>query len=314
MNPDPNLLVGFAGADDAGVYRLGPDQALVLTVDFITPPVDDPYLYGQIAAANALSDVYAMGGRPLVCLNLACFPFTRLDEEVLGKIMAGSSAKVTEAGAVVAGGHTVEDSEPKFGLSVTGLVHPERIWTNHGASAGDVLILTRPIGSGVLFNANREGKVSAAALEACTRQLVQLNDASARIAADYAVHAATDISGFGLAGHGLEMARGSGVTLQIDSGSVPFFDEALAMYERGVTTRVNQSNRAMVANQCDFGSLPRFWQEMMIDPQTSGGLLIAVAESDAPGLQEALVAGGVPAARVIGRVTGLTGEHHVVFS
>ncbi|MBD3648483.1 MAG: selenide, water dikinase SelD, partial [Pseudomonadales bacterium] len=211
-----DLLVGFGGSDDAGVYRIDADKALVLTADFITPPVDDARVYGEIAAANALSDVYAMGGRPLACLHLACFPTGKLDQQIRVDILAGSMSKVTEAGAVVAGGHTVQDDEPKFGLSVTGVVHPERIWTNRGAEPGDKLILTKPLGSGVLFNANLKGLVSETALSACIDQLTRLNDVSAETFASYAIHAATDISGFGLAGHAYEVAKGSNVTLHID--------------------------------------------------------------------------------------------------
>jgi selenide,water dikinase len=212
--------VGFDTHDDAAVYRLDEKTALVLTADLITPPVDDAFQFGQIAAANALSDVYAMGGRPIACLNLVGFPSDKLDAAVLQQIIAGALSKVTEAGAVLAGGHTTEDEEPKFGLSVTGLVHPEKVWTNSGARPGDVLLLTKPIGSGVLFNANRKGWVSAAAMATCLEALVTLNRVAAEVLSGFEVHAVTDVTGFGLAGHGLEVAQGSGVTLRIETGTV----------------------------------------------------------------------------------------------
>ena len=229
---DPNLLVGFETSDDAGVYRLGEDTAIVVTADFITPPVDDPFTFGRIGAANSLSDVYAMGGRPVACLNLIGFPSEDLGPEVLHGIVEGALSKITEAGAVLAGGHTTNDDEPKFGLSVTGVVHPDRYWRNAGARPGDALILTKPIGSGVIFNANLKGLLSREALEETLAVLTELNRTAAETLARFDVHAATDITGFGLAGHALEMARGSGVTLEIDVDSVPTLPEALEMYER----------------------------------------------------------------------------------
>ncbi|HUJ73860.1 MAG TPA: selenide, water dikinase SelD, partial [bacterium] len=218
---DPNLLVGTATSDDAGVYRIAPDQALVFTVDFITPPVDDPYLFGQVAAANALSDVYAMGGKPLTCMNLVGFPSKKLPGEVLKQIVAGAMGKIQEAGAVLVGGHSTEDEEPKFGLSVTGVVHPDKIWRNDTARVGDKLVLTKPIGSGVLFNANRKGLVSATALQACLGWCTQLNKVPAEVAAGFEIHACTDITGFGLAGHTFNMAKGSLTTFVMDLARVP---------------------------------------------------------------------------------------------
>jgi selenide,water dikinase len=311
---DPNLLVGFATRDDAAVYRLNDEQAIVLTADIITPPVDDPYQFGQIAAANSLSDVYAMGGRPITCLNLVGFPTDKLPPEVLHRIVAGALAKITEAGAVLAGGHTTEDEEPKFGLSVTGLVHPERFWTNAGARAGDALLLTKPIGSGVLFNANRKGRVSAAALAACVEILTTLNKAAAEVLHAHTVHAATDVTGFGLAGHGLEVAEASGVALRFEVDAVPLLDEALAMYERGVTTGVNAANREMVAAATRFErELPRWHEEIFLDPQTSGGLLVALPADEAEPALAALHAAGVAHARRIGRVEPYDGRHRLVF-
>jgi len=303
LNADPNLLVGTETADDAGVYRLSDDIALVLTADYITPPVDDPYLFGQVAAANALSDVYAMGGKPITALNLAGFPSDQLPLESLQQIIAGALSKIHEAGAVLAGGHTTEDEEPKFGLSVTGVVHPDKVWRNVGAQVGDRLILTKPIGSGVLFNANRKGYVSEAALDACLRILTTLNRRAAEVLAGFSVHACTDVTGFGLAGHGYGMAKGSGITLAIDLDAVPVMDEALAMYERGVTTGVNATNRAQVQGHLRFErELPLWRQEIVFDPQTSGGLLAALPAEQAEPALEALHAAGIEAARLVGEV------------
>ncbi len=311
---DPNLLVGYAGSDDAGVYRLTDDLAIVMTADFITPPVDDPYLYGQVAAANALSDVYAMGGRPLACLNLVCFPAKKLPMEVLNRIVAGALSKITEAGAVLAGGHSIDDDEPKFGLSVTGLVHPEKIWRNSGAMAGDALILTKPIGSGVLFNANLKKMVSGQALDACLAALTTLNRQAAEVMQAFEIHAATDITGFGLAGHALEMVKGSGVGLEIGLDRLPILPEALDMYRQGVTTGVNPYNRQLVEPRARFdAAVPAWHQEIVFDPQTSGGLLAAVPAGQADELVAELRAKGVDAARIIGRVVELEGATHLVF-
>jgi selenide,water dikinase len=303
LNQDPNLLVGTETADDAGVYRLNDDTALVLTADYITPPVDDPYLFGQVAAANALSDVYAMGGRPITALNLVGFPSDQLPLEMLERIIAGALSKIHEAGAVLAGGHSTEDEEPKFGLSVTGLVHPDRIWRNVGARPGDRLLLTKPLGSGVLFNANRKGWVSRAALDACLAHLTTLNRRAAEVLAGFTVNACTDVTGFGLAGHGFEMAKASGVTLAIGLEGLPVMDESLEMYRRGMTTGVNHSNRALVTGQLRFEREFLPWQqEILFDPQTSGGLLASLPADEAEAALAALHAGGVPAAVLVGEV------------
>jgi len=313
-NQDPNLLVGFDTSDDAAVYRLDGERALVMTADIITPPVDDPHLFGQIAAANALSDVFAMGGKPLVCLNLIGFPSDKLGPEVLHGMVEGALSKVTEAGAVLAGGHTTEDEEPKFGLSVTGIVHPERAWTNAGARVGDALIMTKPLGSGVLFNANLKGWVSKEALDACLKVITTLNKTAAEVMHDFDIHGATDITGFGLAGHGLEMAEGSGAALRIEIDAVPLMDEALAMYERGMTTGVNTVNRQLVEAKWHFErELPVWHQEIFVDPQTSGALLAAVAPEQADDLVAALEAAGVPVARRIGEVVPYEAPRRLIF-
>lgn len=314
-NTDPDLLVGFSTSDDAAVYRLNGGQAVVTTADIITPPVDDPYLFGQIAAANALSDVFAMGGKPLACLNLVGFPSAKLEPEVLHRMVEGALSKVVEAGAVLAGGHTTDDDEPKYGLAVTGVVHPDKIWTNAGAKPGDVLILTKPIGSGVLFNANLKGWVSKEALDACVEVITTLNLAAAEVLWYFTVHGATDITGFGLAGHALEMAEASDVTLRIKIDTVPIMDEALEVYQRGMTTGVNGVNRQLIESATRFErSLPRWHEEIFVDPQTSGGLLVSVPAEDAEEILAAFHEAGVEHARIIGRAEAFVeGTHRLIF-
>ena len=308
------MLVGFETSDDAAIYCLTDEIALVMTADFITPPVNDPYLYGQIAAANAISDIYAMGGTPLTCLNLVCFPQEILEPEILHEIISGALSKITEAGAVLAGGHTIEDHEPKFGLSVTGTVHPDKYWTNSGARVGDVLILTKPIGSGVLFNASAKNWVSPEAMDECILILVTLNKTAAQIMAAFDIHAATDVTGFGLAGHGYEMASGSKVCLEFEMEKLPLMRDAVEMYAKGVTTGVNAHNRKMVEKDTRFDTdLPAWHQEIVFDPQTSGGLLAAVPEDQAEDLLKSLLEAGVSHAKCIGRVKAVEDDTLLVF-
>ena len=307
--------MGYETSDDAGVYRLTDDVAIITTADFITPPVNDPYVFGQIAAANALGDVYAMGGRPITCLNLAGFPSKKLGLDVLNRIVAGGLSKITEAGAVLAGGHTTEDEEPKYGLAVTGIVHPLRFWSNAGARPGDALVLTKPLGSGVLFNANLKGWVSAEALTECLTVITQLNRTAAEIMQGFEIHAATDITGFGLSGHAFEMARGSQVQLRLSIGALPIMREALEMYERGMSTGVNQHNRRLVENHIRFeNELPAWHREIVYDPQTSGGLMVAVSEQQGWELVTTLLQAGVAPAAVIGRVDRLEDDTYLVFT
>ena len=307
--------MGFDTSDDAGVYRLDDDKAIVVTADFITPPVDDPFLFGQIGAANSLSDIYAMGGKPLTCLNLIGFPTDQLGPEILHGIVEGALSKITEAGAVLAGGHTTADDEPKFGLSVTGIVHPDNYWRNIGARPGDVLVLTKPIGSGVLFNANLKKWVSEQALYECISHITTLNKVAAETMADFSIHAATDITGFALAGHALEMAKGSSVTLEIQADQVPTMSEALAMYEKGVSTGVNAENRALIEKETRFASTLSTWhQEIFVDPQTSGGLLVSLPAAQGDTLVNALRDKGVEAACIIGAVAELKDEMYLTFS
>lgn len=302
QNHDANLLVGFDTSDDAGVYRLREDLAIVNTADFITPPVDDPFMFGQIAAANALSDIFAMGAKPLTCLNLAGFPSGKLPDEVLQQIIAGALDKITEAGAVLAGGHTTRDDEPKFGLSVTGVVHPDKIWRNIGAKPGDALILTKPIGSGVLLNANLKGWVSDAALQKCLQSMIELNKTAAEIFTEFDVHAATDVTGFGLAGHAYEMT-GESVRFEIMLDKVPIMDEALAMYEKGMGTGSNLPNRQQVSHTFRFDRNVEPWhEEIVFDPQTSGGLLVAIPGAEAEKAVQRLRNNGIADATIIGNV------------
>ena len=289
-------------------------MALVTTADFITPPVNEPYIFGQIAAANSISDIYAMGGRPITCLNLAMFPAKKLEPEVLHQIVAGALSKITESGAVLAGGHTIEDDEPKFGLAVTGIVHPRKYWSNRGARAGDGLILTKPVGSGVLFNANLKKWVSDEAMKECISVLTTLNRKAAEVMSSFEVHAATDITGFGLAGHCYEMVKGSQVAMEFSVDRIPIMREALEMYEKGVTTGVNAYNRELVAEAIRFEKdLPPWHKEIVYDPQTSGGLLVAVPEREGESLLKALQAAGVKWASLVGRVKPVSGATHLVF-
>jgi selenide,water dikinase len=313
-NEDPNLLVGFDTSDDAGVYRLTDEIALITTADFITPPVNDPYTFGQIAAANSLSDIYAMGGRPVTCLNLAMFPSKKLEPEVLHQIVAGALSKITESGAVLAGGHTIEDDEPKFGLAVTGIVHPRNYWSNRGAKPGDAIVLTKPIGSGVLFNANIKKWVSDEAMEECIALLTTLNRRAAEVAAGFEVHAATDITGFGLAGHCYEMVKGSQVTMEFSMDRIPIMKESLEMYKKGVSTGVNNYNRELVAGAIRFEkNLPPWHKEIIYDPQTSGGLVVTVPENQGESLVKALQSAGIRRSSMVGKVKPLSDAAHLVF-
>ncbi len=306
--------MGFGTSDDAAVYKLNAETALIMTADFITPPVDDPFVFGQIAAANAISDVYAMGGTPLACLNLIAFPSGKLPQEALHKIIEGGLSKITEAGAVLAGGHSIDDDEPKYGLSVTGTVHPAKIWTNTGARPGDVLVLTKPLGSGVLFNANLKKWVSPAAMQGCLNVLTTLNRQPAEIMQASDIHAATDVTGFGLAGHGMEMVGETPITIEIQIDALPVMDEALEMYKKGMTTGVNASNRQLVAAALKMESgLPAWHQEIVFDPQTNGGLMVALPKNQAQELVATLHNAGIQAAAVIGRVTEQRADGQLIF-
>lgn len=288
------------------MYRLTDDIAMINTVDFITPPVDDPYWYGLISAANSISDVYSMGGVPLTALNVVMFPSRHLDMGYLRDILKGGHDKVVEAGACLVGGHTVDDDEPKYGLCVNGRVHPDRVITNAGALPGDALILTKPLGSGVLFNAVRSGKIPFAELERdILPSLAALNGPAMEEALKFEVHACTDVTGFGILGHLIEMAHGGCTRIEVSYRQLPFYPGAREMYRKGETTGSNKPNRAMVArHHLDMRiSLPAEEEELLYDPQTSGGLLLAVPGAQADDLVSSLHAAGIGAAVRIGQVT-----------
>jgi selenide, water dikinase len=297
---DPRLLVGFGKKDDAGVYLLHDGLALVQTTDFFTPIVDDPYQYGQIAAANSLSDVYAMGGRPLTALSLVCFPETG-DLEVLERILIGGLDKMKEAGCTIVGGHMVRDSEIKFGYAVTGTVHPLHVWTNAGAKAGDILLLTKPIGTGVITTAIRAGKAEQTWINAAVDAMGQLNKnaSEALESTGNAIHSATDITGFGFIGHAWEMAEASGVSLRLQSGNIDLLEGALDCARNGFLPGGLKKNRDFVGDcVCFSSSVSSEVQALLFDPQTSGGLLVAVDPQFAEKARVQLKDAGCSAMRV----------------
>ncbi len=301
----PDLLVGTETLDDAGVFRLRDDYALVQTTDFFPPVVDDPYAFGRIAAANALSDVYAMGGAPMTALNIVCFPDHKLELEILSEILRGGAETIAQAGAVLVGGHSVRDEEVKYGLAVTGFVHPERILTNAGARPGDVLILTKPIGSGVLTSAAKKERLAPAALEALINVMTALNRCGVGAAAHPAVHGGTDVTGFGLLGHAHELASASGVTIEIAARQVPLLEPTLELAAGGFLTRAWKSTREHIGAALEVAEgVDPLLVSVLLDAQTSGGLLLSVADDEAE--REALVSGlmgaGAVCAPVIGRV------------
>lgn len=285
----PDLLVGFNQADDAGVYRINDSQALVQTVDFFPPIVDDPYAFGQIAAANALSDVYAMGGIPLTALNIVGFPVTTLPKEILTEILRGGNNKVEEAGATIVGGHSIKDKELKYGIAVTGIVHPSRIITNGGAKPGDRLFLTKPLGTGIITTAIKREAVTAKLEQMVIRQMATLNRSASEAMLLVDTHAATDITGFGLLGHAHEMAAASGVTIRIFAEAVPVLPEVLRLSAEGMNPGGANDNRDYLKDKVRLADgLPESLQQVLFDPQTSGGLLIAVDPKDTDKFQTAL--------------------------
>lgn len=299
----PDLLVGMNSIDDAGVYKLDQERALIQTIDFFTPIVDDPYLYGQIAAANALSDVYAMGGQPLTVLNLVAFPSKKLDINVLGEILRGGADKIMEAGAVLVGGHSIEDEEPKYGLAVTGIAHPDKIITNCAARPGDRLIITKPLGTGIIATAIKAEMAAPEQEKEASRWMATLNREAAAAMVSIGVHACTDITGFGLLGHAHEMAKGSGVNLVIDSASLPVLPGARENAALGLVPGGAYNNRRYLEDEVTIADgVPDELRDILYDPQTSGGLLIAVAAAKTDDLMAALFDRGVTAARVIGEV------------
>ena len=302
------MLVGISTGDDAGVYRVRDDLAIVSTVDFFTPVVDDPFTYGQIAAANAFSDVYAMGGKPLTALNLVCWPQSGLPREMLHEVLRGGSEKAKEAGALIVGGHSVADEEVKYGMAVTGLVDPRRVIRNVGAQIGDALILTKPLGTGVLMTAFKRDRLAPEYYESAVAAMVQLNARAAEVMLQFEVHAATDITGFGLVGHSSKMADGSGVTLVFEESDLPLLPGALECCREGLIPGGGTRNREF------YGSRVKISEEVAdemisiaFDPQTSGGLLIAIPDRDAIRLVAALHGAGIAEACIVGRVSKPSG-------
>lgn len=302
---DPNVITGVAGSEDAGVYRLDEETALVQTLDFFTPIVDDPRIYGRVAAANALSDVYAMGGRPLTALNVVCFPFKKLGVEVLRNILKGGLDTLREAGVALIGGHSVEDDEPKYGLSVTGLVHPDRIMTNNALNPGDRLILTKALGTGVIATALKAGLASSDAVDGMVRSMCTLNRAASQVAVDFGVRACTDITGFGLVGHLVEMARASRCRIRISSGSVPLLAYAMEAASMGLVPAGTHANRSYSSAWTVMDpSISPETSDLLYDPQTSGGLILGISADRAADLEKALNDAGVDIVAEIGEVVG----------
>ena len=309
VHQDPNLLVGFDRSDDASVYQISDGLALVQTVDFFPPIADDPYLFGQIAAANALSDVYAMGGEPKLCLNIMAVP-KDMPSEAVHDLLRGGYDKVYEAGALITGGHSILDDEPKYGLAVTGFVHPAKMLTNSGARPGDVLLFTKPIGTGVLTTAAKADMAPPEAMARAHKLMTTLNKSARDAMVRYRVHACTDVTGFGLLGHGLEMAQGSGVELEIEVSAVDFIPEAAELAKMGILPEGMYRNRAFAEGSVDPGGAELWQQDLLYDPQTSGGLLMAVDPEDAEALFRELKA-CVPSAQRLGAVREYQGGKRI---
>ncbi len=290
---NPDLLVGYDSKDDAAVYRISDDTAVVQTLDFFPPMVDDPYTFGKIAAANALSDIYAMGGDVKTALNIVCFPESA-DLNILGEIMRGGSEKVLEAGGILAGGHSINDTDVKYGLSVMGLVHPDHIWSNNGGRPGDRLIFTKKLGVGIVCTANRVGEASEEAMAEAIASMTTLNKTASEIGRNYEIHACTDVTGFGFLGHLHEMMDGK-LSCRIQAEKVPRIEEALHHAEEFLLTAAGQKNRNYVEKYVKFKDIPFAMEELLFDPQTSGGLLFAVGAEEAEDLRNELRAAGLPA-------------------
>jgi len=297
------LLVGISTGDDAGVFRLRDDLAIVNTIDFFTPVVDDPYTYGQISAANALSDIYSMGARPVTALNIVCWPQSGMPGEMLTEILRGGADKTREAGAYVVGGHSVADEEVKFGMAITGVIDPRRIIRNVGARAGDALILAKPLGTGILMTAFKRDALPADQYAAAVKVMAQLNAGAAAVMLEYEVHAATDITGFGLMGHASKMAAGSGVTMIFEESDLPILPGAIELCRAGMIPGGGARNREYYAPMVKIhDEVSEVMAALAFDPQTSGGLLIAVPEAQAMRLLADLHGAGYPDAAIVGRV------------
>lgn len=300
---NPNVIRGMDSLDDAGVYKLTDELAIIQTIDFFTPIVDDPYAFGQIAAANALSDVYAMGGQPLTAMNIVCFPMKRLDISVLQDILKGGLDKMDEAGVALVGGHSIDDAELKYGLSVTGTVHPEKLVANAGARVGDRLIITKPLGTGIICTALKAGVASEATAARVTRYMAALNKQAAELMQDIGVHAGTDITGFGLLGHTIQLAENSQVGIELQLAAIPYFPEVRGFTRQGLCPGGLYRNRDYYSNRVKFTSPPSgYMEDALFDPQTSGGLLISLDAEKADRLLGKLRQAGVAEAAIIGEV------------
>lgn len=296
------LLVGNETSDDAGVYKINDELALIQTLDFFTPIVDNPYMFGQIAAANSLSDVYAMGGDPKTVMNIVGYPIKKLGPDVLAEILKGASDKVVEANAVTIGGHSIDDQEPKFGLSVTGFVHPDKYWKNVGAKPGDVLILTKPIGVGILTTGIKRSAVTPEQEQAVIKTMATLNKVASLVVRNYTPSAVTDITGFGLLGHGKEMAQGSNVTFEIKASSVPMLDGTVELANKGVVPGGSKANHKWIANEVSYNDIDESMELILCDAITSGGLLISINENDGQKVLEDLHRAGITESSIIGKV------------
>ena len=297
---DENLIIGYDSSDDAAVYRISDDTAIVQTLDFFPPMVEDPYLFGQIAAANALSDVYAMGGDVKTALNIVCFP-EQMDLNLLGKILQGGNEKVQEAGGTLAGGHSIQDTGVKYGLSVMGTVHPDRIFANNGCQEGDVLLLTKPLGVGIICTAGRIGEASDEAMEGAVQSMIRLNRRASEIVRESRVHGCTDVTGFGFLGHLKEML-GDSFSAVIDSGKIPRLPMSLEYAGEFYLTAAAQRNRNHLGDFVEFQGVSFEMEELLFDPQTSGGLLISLPEEDAKAAAEKMEAEGI-CCGIVGRIT-----------
>jgi len=308
---DANLLVGIDYADDAGVYRLTDEIALIQTLDFFTPIVDDPYMFGQIAAANALSDVYAMGGKPITVMNIVGFQVKKLGAHILADILRGGADKVRESGAVIVGGHSIDDAEPKYGLSVTGICHPEKFWANKGAKVGDVLVLTKPIGTGIISTAIKRGKATVEDTEAVTKTMAMLNKLASEVFMNYRISACTDITGFGLLGHMYEMAKASEVNVEVVADNVPIIGNTHIYAQDGLVPGGTRANHQWLNEVITYDeAIPLHMQYILCDAITSGGLLVSMDADDANDAIEQLQQQGITAS-IIGQVTECNQFAHI---
>lgn len=301
--PDDNVIRGMESLDDAGVYKLSDDLAVIQTIDFFTPIVDDPYDFGQIAVANALSDIYAMGGRPLTALNIVCFPTKSLDISVLKEILRGGIDKMREAEVTLIGGHSIDDAELKYGLSVTGTVHPKHLVTNSGARVGDKLILTKPLGTGIISTALKANAASKETIAKVTSYMASLNKKASELMQQTGVHACTDVTGFGFLGHASQLARNSNTGIKVYSGSIPFFAEAPGFASQGLCPGGLHRNREFYDKMVEFSSqVPEYMKDVLFDPQTSGGLLISLPPERAQLLMQKLKQAGIAEATIVGEI------------